>query len=77
MKTKILNEKIKLIQWLSAIEDESIIRRLMEFKKSESEDWWNEISEEEKASIKKGVREADNKELEPHSEARKLYEKWL
>lgn len=54
MKTKILNEKIKLIQWLSAIEDESIIRRLMEFKKSESEDWWNEISEEEKASIKKG-----------------------
>lgn len=54
MKTKILNEKIKLIQWLSVIEDESIIRRLMEFKKSESEDWWNEISEEEKASIKKG-----------------------
>jgi hypothetical protein len=40
-------------------------------------DWWSLISEEEKESIEKGIFEADNNELKSHSEARKLYGKWL
>lgn len=77
MDTQILHEKLELIQWLSSIEDESIIRKLIEFRKQEIKDWWNKISDAEKASIKKGLKQADNNELEPHSKARKLYEKWL
>lgn len=77
MDAQILNEKLELIQWLSSIEDESTIRKLIEFRKQEIKDWWNEISDAEKASIKKGSKQADNSELEPHSKARKLYEKWL
>lgn len=33
--------------------------------------------EEEKKSINKGIEEANNDELKSHSEARKVYEKWL
>ncbi|MCS3868504.1 hypothetical protein J3D55_001420 [Chryseobacterium ginsenosidimutans] len=77
MNTQILNEKLELIQWLSTLEDASIIKKLMQFKKEETKDWWDSISEEEKKSIEKGISEADNNELKPHSEARKLYEKWL
>ncbi len=77
MDTQILNEKLELIQWLSSIEDKSIIKKLIEFRKRETKDWWNEISDAEKASIEKGLKQADNNELEPHSKARKLYEKWL
>jgi len=77
MDTQILNDKLELIRWLSSIEDESIIKKLIEFRKQETKDWWQEISEAEKDSIKKGIEQADHNELEPHSEARKLYEKWL
>ena len=77
MNIQTLNEKLELIQWLSTLEDDSIIKKLMQLRKEETKDWWNSISEEEKKSIEKGISEADNGELKSHAEARKLYEKWL
>lgn len=73
----ILDKKLELIQWLSTLEDQAIIEKLIKFRKEESKDWWETISDEERSSIKKGIKEADNNELNPHSEARKLYGKWL
>ena len=49
----------------------------MDLRKKESKDWWNSISESEKESIEKGLQDADAGKLNPHSNARKLYEKWL
>lgn len=77
MDAEILQEKLELIQWLSSIEDKSIIEKLIEFRKRESKDWWEDVSGAEKTSIEKGIKQADNNELKPHSEAKKLYEKWL
>jgi hypothetical protein len=73
----ILNKKLELIQWLSTIEDSTIIEKIMDLRKKESKDWWNSISESEKESIEKGLQDADAGKLNPHSNARKLYEKWL
>ena len=73
----ILTQKIELIQWLSSLEDRGIIERLLQFRKSETKDWWGNIEDEEKNSIQLGVEDADNNKLNPHSSARKLYEKWL
>jgi hypothetical protein len=72
----ILNKKLELIQWLSTIEDSTIIEKIMDLRKKESKDWWNSISESEKESIEKGLLDADAGKLNPHSNARKLYEKW-
>ncbi|WP_428067629.1 hypothetical protein [Chryseobacterium gambrini] len=77
MNTQTLNEKLELIQWLSTLEDASVIKKLIQFRKEETKDWWSLISEEAKESIEKGISEADNNELKSHSEARKLYGKWL
>jgi hypothetical protein len=77
MEAQILQKKLDLIQWLSTLEDPSMIEKLINFRKKESKDWWNSISEGEKSAIKKGTSEADEKKLKPHSEARKIYEKWL
>jgi len=77
MNTQTLNNKIELIQWLSTLEDNSIIEKLLKFRKEETKDWWNTISDEEKKSIEKGIFDADNNKLEPHSSVRKIYEKWL
>ena len=71
------NKKIELIQWLSTLDNEIIIDKLMELRESEKTDWWNEISEGEKESIEKGIEDADSGNLKPQSEVRKLYEKWL
>ncbi|MFY8181103.1 MAG: hypothetical protein ACOVLG_04945 [Flavobacterium sp.] len=73
----ILNQKLELIQWLSTIEDSSIIEKIMDLRKKESKDWWNSISEREKESIELGLKDAESGKLNPHSKARELYEKWL
>ena len=40
-------------------------------------DWWDETTAAEKKSINKGISDSENGKLNPHSEARKVYEKWL
>ena len=77
MDMNIQNKKIELIQWLSTLEDKSIIEKLINFRKKETKDWWDTISEAEKISIGKGIEDADNKKLKSHSSVRKLYEKFL
>ncbi|MCO5230488.1 MAG: hypothetical protein M9958_04950 [Chitinophagales bacterium] len=77
MNTQTLNNKNELIQWLSTLDDDSIIEKLLKFKEEETKDWWDTISEEERKSIEKGISDADNNKVEPHSSIRKIYDKWL
>lgn len=77
MALDILNEKIELIQWLTTLNDQSIIQQLIEIRKSESKDWWKDISTAERKSIEEGIIDANSGNLMPQSEARKIYEKWL
>ncbi|WP_310992055.1 hypothetical protein [Aequorivita marina] len=77
MEVNIQKAKIDLIQWLTTVEDSSIIQKIMELRNSENKDWWNEISDAEKKSIELGISDADNGNLKPHAEAKKIYEKWL
>ncbi|MEO7088569.1 MAG: hypothetical protein ABIZ51_07255 [Bacteroidia bacterium] len=77
MNTSTLDKKIELIQWLSTLEDKSIIDKLLKFRRAENKDWWNSISAAEQKSIEKGLSDAEKGKLKSHSEARKLYEKWL
>ena len=70
-------EKINLIQWVTTLEDPDMIQKLIDLRQNESKDWWYEISEAERKSINKGIAEADKEVLKPHSEAKKIYKKWL
>ena len=71
------NKKLELIQWLSSIEDSTVIEKIIELRKKESKAWWNSISESEKEAIESGIKDANSGKLKPHSNARKIYEKWL
>ena len=77
MEANIQNIKIELIQWLTTLDDNSLIQKILDLRESQTKDWWSEISEKEKASIAKGILDAENGQLNSHSEARKVYEKWL
>ncbi|OYQ48256.1 hypothetical protein [Flavobacterium aurantiibacter] len=71
------SKKLELIQWLSSVEDVSIIEKIVELRKTETTDWWHTISETEKKAIENGIQDANSGKLNPHSSARKVYKKWL
>ena len=71
----IQSEKLKLIEWITRIQDSSIIDKLLKVK--EESDWWDEISQEEKESIEKGLRDVKSGKTHQHAVAKKLYEKYL
>ena len=77
MEANIQNIKIELIQWLTTLDDHSLLQKILELRKSQSNDWWNEIPTIEKKSIERGISDAESGKLKSHSEARKIYEKWL
>lgn len=77
MATNIQGLKLELIQWLSVIEDPSILDKLAELKQQSAHDWWDDLADAEKESIAKGIADADAGRLKPHSAARSIYEERL
>ncbi len=77
MQAGLESKKIDLIQWLSSVDDLKVLDQISDIRAKDLKGWWSDISEEEKASITKGVEDADKGNLKPHSEARKVYGKWL
>ncbi|MBZ0207296.1 MAG: hypothetical protein K8H89_13290 [Flavobacteriales bacterium] len=52
--------KLELIQWLSQLEDKGLLTSLFQIKKiNESADWYDELTEDQRAAIAEG--EADLK----------------
>ncbi len=77
MELDLKNAKIELIQWLTTIEDISVIEKLMKLRKTEVKDWGDELSKAEVESIQVGLNEADNGQIKSYEEVKKVYEKWL
>lgn len=75
--TNIQERKLELIQWLSLVDDDSLIDKVAKLREESVSDWWDEISDAEKESINKGLAQADAGHLKPHSNARAKYDKWL
>ena len=77
-KSSLEKDKLDIIQWVTTLDDLSFIERLKMLKaNSPVIDWWEEITEEEKSAIDKGLEDIKASRVTPHSEAKKLYEKWL
>ena len=77
METNIQNMKIELIQWLTTLNDQSTLQKIIELRDNSSNDWWDDISDTEKKSIEKGITDSENGKVVLNSEIRKKYEKWL
>nr|MBS0037236.1 hypothetical protein [Saprospiraceae bacterium] len=72
-------EKLRLIEWLLNVEDQSVIEKLKWLKenKTDVDDWWDEISDAERTSIDRGLEDLKNGRVTPHEKVKKKYEKWL
>lgn len=53
------------------------IEKLLQCRKAETKDWWETTSDQERASVIKGIEDANKMKLKPHSSARKLCKRWL
>ncbi len=69
--------RLELIQWLTTIENMDVLKKIVDLKKQENSDWWDDITAKEKESIEYGLKDAEAKKLKSHSNARNLYDKWL
>ena len=70
-------EKIRLIEWLAGVNDTEILTEFITLKEEKEKDWWDEISDEERAEIRHGMDQADEAELLTHEEVMSKYKEWL
>lgn len=75
----IQTEKLGLIEWISKLNDISIIEKLKSIKEdySKSKDWWDTLNKEELESIERGLKDLEEGKIYSHETARKVYEKYL
>jgi len=72
-------EKLSLIEWILKLQNKSVIAKLKRIQEEhiESEDWWNELSKEEKESIERGLKDIEEGRIHSHESVRKVYGKYL
>ena len=75
--SKIEDLKQDLISWINAQENDAVLRQIEDIKKYSDKDFWKDLSDEEKESIRLGREDAKKGNLISQSEAKKRYEKWL
>ncbi len=74
----IQHEKLSLIEWISRLNDSSIIEKLRAIQEyyAKSEDS-QALKKEELESIKRGLKDIEEGKIHSHESARKIYEKYL
>jgi predicted RNase H-like nuclease len=66
MATSIQERKLELIQWLSLIDDVSLLDKVSDLKEQSARDWWDEITDAERESISQGLQDAEARRFKPH-----------
>jgi hypothetical protein len=66
-------EKLNLIKLIENTDDLSVIENIKNFFKTEKEDWWDELSEEQKFEIEESDREIDRGEYILYEDFMKKY----
>ena len=72
-------EKLRLIEWISKVDDSDIITMLKQIKDNisdESKDEMN-LSKEEIAGIERGLKDIEEGRIHSHESVMKKYEKYL
>lgn len=73
----IASTKIELTKQLLNTTDAGIINHIKAVFESRTEDWWDELPDEIKASVERGLKQSERGETIPHEKVMKKYRKWL
>ena len=69
--------KLYLIQWITQLNDISVIKRMLDFKQNIDNSQPDTLKQEEIESIERGLSNLENGNFHAHESARKIYEKYL
>ncbi|WP_289664725.1 hypothetical protein [Flavobacterium panacagri] len=68
--------KYQFIQELVKVEDERVLEKLELVLKANQNDWFDDLSESEKAEIQIGLDQAERGEVVSHEDVMKRFSKW-
>lgn len=69
--------KLELMKLLLNTQKESVLEKIKDiFQKESSQDWWEEMNEEEHQDIELGLKEAQNDRVKSHQDVMKLFDEW-
>lgn len=67
--------KLELIQWLSNLEDNETLDylKLVKDSKTPENDWWNDLTDEQKSGIERGLKDIDAGRIHSHYDVKLKY----
>ena len=67
--------KLELIEWLTRLNDAETLNYLQVVKESRSQnqDWWNDLTEQQRLEIQRGLKDIDEGRVVSHSDVKKKY----
>ena len=74
------DEKLDIIQRICEIQDNDLIdliKNIINVPNDSKSDWWSNITQEEMASINRGLDDLQQGKVQSHDQIRRKYEKWL
>ena len=69
--------KLELMKLLLNTQKESVLEKIKDiFQKESSQDWWEEMNEEQHHDIELGLKEAENGQVKSHQDVMKSFDEW-
>ena len=67
--------KLELIEWLTKLEDEETIQylKIVKDSKDKHNDWWDDLSDEQKKGIQRGLNDIDQGKIISHDDVKVKY----
>jgi len=73
----IANTKLKLARELLDTDDVEVINHIKAVFATQTDNWWEDLPPQVKASVRKGLKQSTSGKLIPHAEVMKHFNKWL
>ena len=70
-------QKIRLIERIAQVENQAIIDQINDILEQGENDFYDELTDEQRASIQRGLSQVKSVETISHEEVKKIYKKWL
>ena len=70
-------QKVRLIERITQVDDPAIIDQINALLEQGEGDFYEELTDEQRASVRKGLSQVKSDDTVSHDEVRKLYQQWL
>ncbi|MGB3850655.1 MAG: hypothetical protein WA958_11855 [Tunicatimonas sp.] len=70
-------QKVRLIERITHIDDPTIIDQINDILEQDESDFYEELTDEQRAAVRKGLSQVKSGSTIPHEEVKKMYQQWL